>query len=185
MTSSLAFNEVAQALAAGGSSVHAAEAHGCLCGALCVRSGFGFGDWLDEILPETVTLPDRDGPLADLFEQSAAVLAAPDMEFDPLLPDADAPFDERVDALSAWCQGFLYGFGSTATTEPLARSGEVTEVLADFAEISRGGSIGLDPMEIEEDAYTELVEFLRVGVQLIYDELRAERRQGSGPTTRH
>ena len=41
MTSSLAFNEVAQALAAAGSSVHAAEAHGCLCGALCVRGGFG------------------------------------------------------------------------------------------------------------------------------------------------
>ena len=101
MTSSLAFNEVAQALAAGGSSVHAAEAHGCLCGALCVRSGFGFGDWLDEILPDTVTLPDRDGPLADLYEQSAAVLAAPDMEFDPLLPDDDASLDERVDALSA------------------------------------------------------------------------------------
>jgi uncharacterized protein YgfB (UPF0149 family) len=157
MTSSLAFNEVAQALAAGGSSVHAAEAHGCLCGALCVRSGFGFGDWLDEILPDTVTLPDRDGPLADLFEQSAAVLAAPDMEFDPLLPDDDVALDERVDALSAWCQGFLYGFGTAAYgpagQRPPARW---PEVLADFAEISRGGSVGLEPMEIEEDAYIEL-----------------------------
>jgi uncharacterized protein YgfB (UPF0149 family) len=183
MTSSLAFNEVAQALAARGSSVHAAEAHGCLCGALCVRSGFGFGDWLDEILPDTLA-PDRDGPLADLYEQSAAVLAAPDMEFDPLLPDDDTALDERVDALSAWCQGFLYGFGSAATNRTTP-SGEVAEVLADFAEISRGGSVGLDPTEIEEDAYMELVEFLRVGVQLVYDELRSERRMGSGPTTRH
>ena len=184
MTSSLAFNEVAQALAAGGSSVHAAEAHGCLCGALCVRTGFGFGDWLDEILPDTVTLPDRDGPLADLYEQSAAVLAAPDMEFDPLLPDDDASLDERVDALSAWCQGFLYGFGSAATSRS-SPSGEVAEVLADFAEISRGGSVGMDSTEIEEDAYVELVEFLRVGVQLVYDELRTERQPGSGPATRH
>ena len=107
------------------------------------------------------------------------------MEFDPLLPDDDAALDERVDALSAWCQGFLYGFGSRPRPQPPAPSGEVAEVLADFAEISRGGSVGLEPMEIEEDAYTELVEFLRVGVQLVYDELRAERRQGSGPTTRH
>jgi uncharacterized protein len=185
MTSSLAFTEVAQALAAGGSSVHAAEAHGCLCGALCVRSGFGFGDWLDEILPDTVTLPDPDGPLADLFEQSAAELAAPDMEFDPLLPDDNASLDERVDALSAWCQGFLYGFGTAAPVGRPAATGEVAEVLADFAEISRGGSVGMDPTEIEEDAYMELVEFLRVGVQLVYDALRVERRARSGPSTRH
>ena len=184
MTSSLAFNEVAQALAAGGSSVHAAEAHGCLCGALCVRSGFGFGDWLDEILPDTVTLPEREGPLADLYEQSAAVLAAPDMEFDPLLPDDDASLDERVEALSAWCQGFLYGFGSAATGRS-SPSGDVAEVLADFAEISRGGSVGMDPTEIEEDAYMELVEFLRVGVQLVYDELHTQRPPGTGPATRH
>jgi len=185
MTSSLAFNEVAQALAAGGSSVHAAEAHGCLCGALCVRSGFGYGDWLDEILPDTVTLPDRDGPLADLFEQSAAVLAAPDMEFDPLLPDDDAALDERVDALSAWCQGFLDGFGSAATGGRPGPTGEMAEVLADFAEISRGGAVGLETTETEEDAYVELVEFLRVGVQLVYDEMRTERRLNSGPPTRH
>ena len=185
MTSSLAFNEVAQALAAGGSSVHAAEAHGCLCGALCVRSGFGYGDWLGEILPDTVTLPERDGPLADLFEQSAAILAAPDMEFEPLLPEEDDPLEERVDALAAWCQGFLYGFGSAANAGRYSPAGEVAEVLADFAEISRGGSVGAEPMEIEEDAYVELVEFLRVGVQLVYDEMRSERRLTAGPSTRH
>ena len=61
----------------------------------------------------------------------------------------------------------------------------MAEVLADFAEISRGGSVGLEPMEIEEDAYIELVEFLRVGVQLVYDELLTERRLSPGPTTRH
>ena len=62
---------------------------------------------------------------------------------------------------------------------------DVAEVLADFAEISRGGSVGMDPTEIEEDAYMELVEFLRVGVQLVYDELHTQRPPGTGPATRH
>jgi len=185
MTSSLAFNDVAQALAAGGSSVHAAEAHGCLCGALCVRRGLKLSDWLDEILPDSVTLPGGDGPLQDLFEQSAAELAAPDMEFDPLLPDDDASLDERVEALGAWCQGFLYGFGSAGQAGRPAPTGEVAEVLADFAEISRAGAVGMEPAEIEEDAYVELVEFLRVGVQIVYDEMNAGRRARLGTPARH
>ena len=101
------------------------------------------------------------------------------------MPGDDASVDERVDALSAWCQGFLYGIGSAAPTGRTVPTGEVAEVLADFAEISRGGSVGMDPTEIEEDAYMELVEFLRVGVQLVYDQLAAERRTRSGPPTRH
>ena len=132
MTSSLAFNEVAQALAAGGSSVHAAEAHGCLCGALCVRSGYRVRRLARrDASGARSRLPDRDGPLADLFEQTLRCSRRRDMEFEPLLPDDDVALDERVDALSAWCQGFLYGFGTAATVPQVgALPARSTEVLA-------------------------------------------------------
>ena len=39
-------------------------------------------------------------------------LRGDEMEFELLLPDDDAPLEQRATALSQWCQGFLYGFGT-------------------------------------------------------------------------
>src|SRR5512144_1523038 len=107
MTASIPFDTVAQALDAGGSTVHAAEAHGCLVGALCARRVYLPAEWMEELLPEapeqgSAALDLTTGPLQELFEQSRAVLEGPDMEFELLLPDEDAPLAERVEALGAW-----------------------------------------------------------------------------------
>lgn len=178
MNSPLVFEEVAQALASAGSSVQAAEAHGCLCGALCARRSFPPGEWLDELLPE----PDAgsvaaalEGPLGALYVGTRSVLAELDMEFTPLLPDDEEPLADRVESLATWCSGFLYGFGASGTAPAAAREGDVAEVLADLAELSRVGAVGSAGNEVEEEAYADLVEFLRVGVQLVYDQLEAAR----------
>jgi hypothetical protein len=173
MSEPVVFDDVARALAAAGSTVHAAEAHGCLCGALCARREYGYGEWLEELLPDESV---RDGrPLAELQASSVAMLADGDMGFQPLLPDDEQPLAERVEALSAWCQGFLYGFGAAGTANRAALPQDVAEVLADFAQIAHAGGVGSEALEVEEESYAELVEFLRVGVQLIYDELAALR----------
>ena len=52
MSSDVGYDTVAQALAAGGSTVLAAEAHGCLVGALCARRVYLPAEWLEELLPE-------------------------------------------------------------------------------------------------------------------------------------
>jgi uncharacterized protein YgfB (UPF0149 family) len=178
MSSPVLFVDVAQALAAGGSTVHAAEAHGCLCGALCMRSPFRVADWLDELLesPADDTHPDSHSTLLGLYEQTSSALEGTQMEFTPLLPDDDDPLVERVEALGAWCQGFLYGFGAV-TPAPGARfPADVDEVLRDFAEISRAGAVGSQSEQVEEEAYAELVEYVRAGTQLVYDELESRRR---------
>jgi uncharacterized protein YgfB (UPF0149 family) len=41
--------------------------------------------------------------------------------------------------------------------------------------MSHAGAVGSEELEVEEEAYAELVEFLRVGVQLVFDELAALR----------
>ncbi|NJD32541.1 MAG: UPF0149 family protein [Gammaproteobacteria bacterium] len=180
MIDKVVFDDVARALAAAGSTVHAAEAHGALCGALCARREYAVEEWFEEILPDE---SGRDGrALADLHAASVTALAGEELEFQPLLPDDEQPLDARVEALGAWCQGFLYGFGAAGTVNRDALPEDVPEVLADLAQISHAGAVGSEALEVEEEAYAELVEFLRVGVQLIYDELAALR---AGQPARH
>ena len=190
MSAPIAFDDVAQALTAGGSTVHAAEAHGCLCGALCARRIYLPAEWLEELLPDgvepgTTVSVTTAGPLKSLFDQSRAVLEAREMEFEPLLPPDAATLDERVEALGAWAQGFLYGFGAAGPFKPGTLTTAVAEVLTDFAEVARAGAVGSESVETEEGALAELVEFVRVGVQLIYDELADLRAAQATSTARH
>jgi uncharacterized protein YgfB (UPF0149 family) len=186
----IAFDDVAQALAAAGSTVHAAEAHGCLCGALCGRRVYLPAEWLEELLPDgpepgTTVDASRGGPLRELFEQSRVVLDEREMDFEPLLPPDEASLAERVEALGAWAQGFLYGFGAAGPYKRGTLPADVTEVLTDFAEVARAGAVGSESSEVEEGALAELVEFVRVGVQLVYDELAELRAAQTTSAARH
>lgn len=187
--SSIAYDTVVQALTAGGSSVNAAEAHGCLVGALCARRVYLPAEWLEELLPEApekAAEPAAEaGPLHELFTHSRTVLESGDMEFEPLLPPDEADLAERVEALGAWAQGFLYGFGAAGPFPRGTLPAEVAEVLSDLAEVSRAGAVGSETEEAEESALAELVEYLRVGVQLIYDELADLRATQTASTARH
>jgi uncharacterized protein YgfB (UPF0149 family) len=99
-------------------------------------------------------------------------------DFQPLLSDGTA-LSERALALGQWCQGFLYGLANT-TRRDLLEAGALAEVLGDFAEISRAVRGG-EEAEEAEGAYAELLEFVRVGVLLCFEELRAERERWPGP----
>ena len=185
MLSSVAFADVAQALADAASAVHAAEAHGCLCGALCLRRDYSLAEWLDEILAGPAADAASNEPFAALFDQSVGVLARSDMEFAPLLPDDGADLAERVTALAAWCQGFLYGFGASGVAAQTKLPVAVTEVLADLTQISHAGLADSQETDVEEAAFAELVEFLRAAVQIVYEELGAARASLPAPQSGH
>jgi uncharacterized protein YgfB (UPF0149 family) len=97
------------------------------------------------------------------------------MEFELLLPADEEPIDVRTAALAQWCQGFLYGLGAGAITDATGLPGDAGEIVRDFTEISRAGVDATQEAESNEAAYAELVEFVRVGVQLLFEELGALR----------
>jgi uncharacterized protein YgfB (UPF0149 family) len=172
------FAEVARVLEGLGSSVPAAEAHGCLVGALCTAPDYPMERWLEEIIPDADQRDDDESqqPLRLLYADTLNALRGEDMEFEALLPDEDLPLAARAGGLSQWCQGFLYGFGTGQVGNPAVKReelpGNVNEILNDLTHIGRA-SVELDGEgnESEEEAYAEVVEYVRVGVQLIHDEL--------------
>ena len=149
----------------------AAEAHGLLSGMLCMDAGIDCEQWLENAADPAEPVPEgRDRALfLQLFEETRRQLDDFDFSFEPLLPDDDAPLEERAFALGEWCQGFLAGLGYASKGSEWP--GECTEILRDFVEIAR-----LDPAvagEADEAAYAELTEYVRVGVQVIHSELQS------------
>jgi len=153
----------------------AAECHGTLCGVLCVGADAGDG-WLEHILGadaggeaaqacRQLLLTLRDGTRTQLNEGA--------LEFAPILPPDEATLQERAAALGEWCQGFLYGMGLGGEGLHVdALADEAGEVLRDMTQIAQVGLEGETENEEDEVAYTEIVEYLRVGVQLLYEELQ-------------
>jgi uncharacterized protein YgfB (UPF0149 family) len=181
---SIPFAELERAFAAGAVPVDTAEAHGSLCGALCVRAGFDCGDWVDEVLAgtEDAAAPHARELMAAVFDETARALGGVEMEFEPLLPDEDADLTVRVAALAQWCMGFLYGLGAGQLPSLDEIPGDVGEVLRAFSEIGRATVDAADGEESNEASYAELLEFVRAGTQLVYEELAAHREHGLPPS---
>jgi uncharacterized protein YgfB (UPF0149 family) len=160
-----------------------AEAHGTLAGALCSSRDYGLIEWLREILPEDS--PDtealRNSVLQKVYDSMVRTLVGNDADFAPLLPDDAAPLIERADALSLWCQGFLYGLGSGAASDPGGVSTEAGEIIRDFTDITHVGVDAGDDVEENETAFAEVLEFVRVGVQLLFVELAPARGEEPAP----
>src|SRR5690349_2533226 len=117
---SITFNDASQALGDASDALSLSEAHGCLCGALCINDDYPLSRWMEEVLADEVEpLSDevvhsvRD-TLKAIHADTLRALRGDELEFAPLLPDDDAPLAARTIAMAQWCEGFLYGFGVTS-----------------------------------------------------------------------
>ena len=155
------------------------EAHGTLAGALCASNAVALQDWLREVFPEGVAAA-AEGDMHAVFEWTRHVLGNGQMEFAMLLPEDDRPLDERAAALGEWCQGFLYGLGSTPIPDIDSLSPEVGELVRDLTAITQLSVDEAESADSNEEALAELIEFVRVGVQLLFDELAPFRNTTTG-----
>src|ERR1700755_2882442 len=172
MMSDIRFRDFEDVLATAGGLADAAEAHGSLCGALCSVAPYRMQDWVNEILPDGASLSDESsGMIERVFTETASSFGEQGMEFEPMLPDDEQPLNGRANALALWCTGFLYGLGTGHISDLEGLAGDVGEIVRDFTEISRASGGEAEADESNEQAYAELVEFIRVAAQVVFEEL--------------
>lgn len=168
------------------------EIHGTLCGLLCADVAAKSDKWRESLWPDT-PMDKNDLLMAEtleLFEQLHDVtrlqLNDPNCEFQLLLPDDDEPIGSRVQALGDWCQAYLMGLSLGGVTDLSSLPENARELTNDLVEIARAGtSYDLEGDEEDETAYAELVEYLRVGVLLINEELQPVRTTPQTDTSLH
>jgi len=167
-----------------GATWDAAQTHGLLSGRLAIGGADSGFDWLSLVLEGTDSSDalrnECEVMLGTLFETTYRQLSARQSEFEPLLPDDEDAAPVRAAALGHWCEGFLHGLVSADHGDALKqRLGEepMSEIIKDMLQITRAMVDDDSDSETEEEAYAELVEYLRVAAQLTYEELVEFRRK--------
>ena len=160
----------------------ASEAHGTLCGMLCARGTVELSEWIDhaagEQSPDNDYLPEVVRQMSVLHRCTLEQMNDSLTEFSLLLPDDEEPLSERVMSLAAWCQGFIYGLAAGGIHQGSELPPDSNELLRDMIEISRAShdddGLDEDDNDFEEDevAYMEILEYVRTGALLIYEELQ-------------
>lgn len=164
-----------------GTSVEAAECHGLLTGLLCAQEVVDSAAWISYIL---ANVEDREGSLT---EEAHAVFSAllgrvldqlndPEYGFELMLPDDESSLAERTTALAEWCQSFLLGLSMGGIQDVAQLPDGSREIIHDMMEITRAEIGAEDGSEEDEHAFAEIVEYIRMGVLLIREEIRAVRR---------
>ncbi len=178
MEQSINHDELDAALKRCGATWDAGQAHGLLCSRLAILGNDAGIGWLDQVLegsnPDDALRRECESMLDALYAYTYRQLADRQSEFEPLLPvDSDSTM-VRADAIARWCEGFLHGLVSGAPDERLKErlaSDPLSDIIKDMLQITRATvDEDLDD-ETNESAYIELVEYLRVAVQLTYEEL--------------
>lgn len=143
-----------------------AETDGFVCGLI---SRGGSAEELQELLFTDAELT------SELHDQCHQVLQLRreellrfDEVFEPLITDDDAPLADRTDSLAAWCYGFLATLGDQQLLRERL-SDDSFEALHDLEQISQATSE--DDNGLEEEAFYELHEYVRVAATLIVTEL--------------
>lgn len=174
-----------------GSPLALSELHGGLCGVICAGGRDGARAWLEDMLDdcrgESAVLSELAGQLELLGNQTWQGLCSLSMDFEPLLPGEESEIGHRAEALGLWCHGFIAGLvigGLDLSDRQADVSAELTELVSDFAQISRAGADAgeSDDPESGEVSLFELIEYVRVGAQYIFEELAGESQDGDQRT---
>ena len=150
------------------------ECHGADCALLCrhpASTTDAFVSLLNAL--ELVHQPGQSlvSALSFLHEATAGQLADDQLRVSIWLPGDDEPLEDRTEALGHWCSGFLAGLGSGNELSEEALSEDVSAALTDLQQIAQAETSGEGDSDEEESALMEIVEYIRMVIIMIRDEL--------------
>ena len=182
MSSEIDIEQIKADLIKLGSELSPSEVHGTLCGVLCGKSNITVHEWLSLTLlrsSEDASQPvmSRDLLLEAVTESfkrfflvTITELSDNNLKFYPLLPE-DGSEAVRLEAIAQWAQGFLMGLSIAGIKSFSEYPEEVTEFIEAIASISTAGEYDLAGDESDEEAIIEFIEFIRMGVLFMNEEM--------------
>lgn len=165
-----------------------AEIHGVLCGLICTGQKLNGNFWLHSALKLFESRAHISGRyrdiVLDLYDSTCRQLSGVDTEFHLLLPMTDEKtLSTCAEALSIWCQGFLYGLQFNSATFDEELSDEVTEALRCITELAKLDFSHIEVSEIDKVAYLGVADFVKSSAVLIYEEF--SKHLSGKPVTLH
>ena len=184
----VSFDDLNDTLIKFDSMTEASEAHGTLCGMICISGQANINQWLSLIFenqdPNDLSLQSTKQVLTNLYTETLEKFTNSNYDLDIFTHDDNISLDVRIEDLGYWCQGFLYGLSLSGLTDINKLPEEASEILQDMSDISKAGYSTEDSDEENENAFAEIIEYIRVGVYVVYNTFNTEDSTVS-PTTVH
>lgn len=170
-----AFDDVFHLLVQADTQTTPSEIHGVLCGFICVGSRLNGKFWLDTLLKRLETFgtfaAEQQDLILSIYDAACRQLSGVEGEFRLLLPAATSSLTERAEALSEWCQGFLYGLSLAGNPIDTYVSEDVHEALRSITDIAKLNFDNIEIDEMDKTAYQNVSNYVESSIVMIYNEL--------------
>lgn len=168
------FDQISEAMASYPELESPSFLQGMLMGLMCGEGDLKESAWIKKILEEADIKKVKESfllVLHELYLETEKSLNGSGFELVICIPEDDESLKFRAAMLGQWCEGFLYGMGLVGQTEE-GLKGDVAELVRDFSDIARIEILDLDePSDEEESDFMQLVEFVKIGVLTINENL--------------
>ena len=166
-------------------TTNTAEYHGLISSRLC----FGIDnfedltseDSSDDKSVTSIQIREFNDAFLKMIEEVKDQFKKGGFNFELFLPSDSEPIEYRALGLASWCQGFIDGYGMSIVELSIEidslGDGEASEIIEDFAQISTLDSNSISDEQDEEIAFMELIEYVRVSVQLLYEDFRGYKNE--------
>lgn len=143
------------------------QLHGLITGYLSGNGDTTPAQWTLVLLDQVID----DSALNQFMSDVAQSLSSDDFSFELLLANEDASPSEIAEALVAWVQSFLSGFGLAGVDAKKASLSNIKEALVDLTAIGQLDVSQIEDNNHEENRLMEVTEYVRTLAMLIYTEL--------------